>query len=50
MGFWSGVREDIRTVLDLDPAARSGIEVVLTYPGLHALWAHRWRTDCGSGI
>jgi len=41
MGFWSGVREDIRTVLDLDPAARSGLEVALTYPGLHALWAHR---------
>lgn len=34
-------REDIRTVFDRDPAARSWIEVLLCYPGLHALWAHR---------
>jgi len=41
MGFWKSVSADIRNVLELDPAARSKIEVVLTYPGLHALWAHR---------
>lgn len=41
MGFWSSVREDLRTVLELDPAARSKVEVALTYPGLHAIWAHR---------
>jgi len=35
------IREDIRTVISKDPAARSVAEVVLCYPGLHALWAHR---------
>jgi serine O-acetyltransferase len=35
------IREDIQTVFDKDPAARSTLEVVLCYPGLHAIWAHR---------
>jgi serine O-acetyltransferase len=35
------VREDIRTVFAKDPAARSWVEVLLCYPGLHALWIHR---------
>lgn len=34
-------REDIRTVFAKDPAARSTIEVLTCYPGLHALWLHR---------
>ncbi len=34
-------REDIKTVYAKDPAARSMAEVVLCYPGLHALWLHR---------
>ncbi|MFW5967125.1 MAG: serine O-acetyltransferase [Persicimonas sp.] len=33
--------EDIRAVRRADPAARTPLEVVLTYPGLHALWLHR---------
>lgn len=33
--------EDIRAVCLNDPAARSPLEVVLVYPGLHALWLHR---------
>ncbi len=33
--------EDINTVFREDPAARSRWEVLLCYPGLHALWAHR---------
>jgi serine O-acetyltransferase len=33
--------EDIRTVFREDPAARSKWEVLLCYPGLHALWSHR---------
>ena len=41
MGFISRLREDIGTVFDCDPAARSVLEVVLTYPGLHAIWLHR---------
>lgn len=34
-------REDLSNVFDQDPAARSKIEVVLTYSGLHAIWSHR---------
>jgi serine O-acetyltransferase len=33
--------EDIRTILARDPAARSTLEVIFCYPGLHALWFHR---------
>ena len=33
--------QDVDAVLKHDPAARSRAEVVLTYPGLHALWLHR---------
>ena len=32
---------DLNAVLDRDPAARNKFEIILTYPGLHALWAHR---------
>jgi serine O-acetyltransferase len=35
------IREDIQTVFEKDPAARSLLEVILCYPGLHALWIHR---------
>lgn len=35
------IRNDIRAVIDNDPAARSVFEVVFTYSGLHAIWAHR---------
>lgn len=35
------IREDIQSVLDRDPAARNTLEVLLCYPGLHAVWAHR---------
>ena len=33
--------EDVRTVFDKDPAARTWWEVLTCYPGLHATWAHR---------
>ncbi len=33
--------KDIRAVFDRDPAARNLLEVLLTYPGLHALLMHR---------
>ena len=36
-----GIREDIRTVFKKDPAARSTLEVICCYPGLHAVWIHR---------
>ena len=35
------LREDIQTVFTKDPAARSVLEVLFCYPGLHALWFHR---------
>jgi serine O-acetyltransferase len=33
--------EDVKSVLERDPAARSKLEILLCYPGLHALWGHR---------
>lgn len=34
-------RSDIETILENDPAARNKLEVIFTYSGLHAIWAHR---------
>lgn len=36
------IRKDVQSVLDRDPAARNVLEVLLCYPGLHAIWAHRF--------
>jgi serine O-acetyltransferase len=36
------IHDDIQSVLDRDPAARNIPEVLLCYPGLHAIWAHRF--------
>ncbi|WP_136055010.1 serine O-acetyltransferase EpsC [Microbacterium sp. K24] len=41
VSVWAHVREDITAARLRDPAARSGVEVALLYPGLHAIWAHR---------
>jgi serine O-acetyltransferase len=38
--FFRSAREDVAAVFESDPAARSYFEVVLLYPGLHAVWAH----------
>lgn len=35
------LKEDIRVVFERDPAAKSVLEVLLCYPGLHAVWFHR---------
>ena len=35
------LRNDIRSVFARDPAARSWLEILLCYPGLHAIWGHR---------
>jgi serine O-acetyltransferase len=35
------MKEDIQSVYDRDPAARSTLEIVLSYPGLHAIWGYR---------
>ena len=49
-GLLAEVRRDTDSILDRDPAARSRIETMLTYPGLHAVWAYRmahrlWEQD-----
>ena len=45
------IKEDIEVVFERDPAARNIIEVLLCYPGLHAIWFHRiahwlWTHNC----
>jgi serine O-acetyltransferase len=49
MSLFPRIREDIHSVLERDPAARSTLEVLLCYPGLWAVWIHRmshnlWRS------
>lgn len=41
MKFIDRLNRDIECVFERDPAATSKLEVVLNYPGLHAIWAHR---------
>jgi len=47
----SHIREDIQAIISKDPAAKSVVEILLCYPGLHALllhriahkaWIHKW--------
>ena len=40
VSFLKSVREDVAAVFESDPAARSYFEVLVCYPGLHAVWAH----------
>ena len=40
--LFRSIREEVASVLDRDPAAKSVLEVVLCYPGLHAIWAYRF--------
>jgi serine O-acetyltransferase len=35
------LKRDIQVIFDRDPAAKSVLEVVLCYPGLHVIWFHR---------
>lgn len=47
--MWQQLREDIRCVFERDPAARTTLEIITTYPGVHALLFHRlshalWRS------
>lgn len=39
--LWHHLREDVACVFERDPAARNWLEVVTTYPGIHAVWFHR---------
>ncbi len=35
------IKEDVQIVFDRDPAAKSKLEIMLNYPGLHAIWIQR---------
>lgn len=48
-----GIKEDINNIVRKDPSAISKLDVLLNYPGMHAVWAyrlthwlwsHRWKT------
>jgi len=39
--FWTRLKEDIQTIKERDPAAKNYVEILLCYPGLHAIWFHR---------
>ncbi len=41
MPIFKSLREDIRSIFDRDPAARSTLEIVTCYPGVHAMLFHR---------
>jgi serine O-acetyltransferase len=46
----ASLKRDVHAALERDPAARSALEIVLTYPGLHAIWGYRvahwlWQHD-----
>ncbi|QGZ43336.1 serine O-acetyltransferase [Pseudoduganella flava] len=40
------LRQDVRAIIERDPAARNAWEVLTCYPGLHAIVAHRWAHWC----
>ncbi len=39
--YFARIRRDIDSVKERDPAARSTLEILLVYSGLHAIWIHR---------
>lgn len=41
MSLLARIREDIQAAYRHDPAALNSIEILLAYPGLHAIWLHR---------
>ena len=44
--MFSRINEDISSIMQRDPAARSRWEVLTCYPGLHAIVMHRWANAC----
>ncbi|RJF98711.1 serine O-acetyltransferase [Noviherbaspirillum saxi] len=44
--MFSRIREDIASIIERDPAARTRWEVLTCYPGLHAIIMHRWAHWC----
>lgn len=41
MKLFERIKEDIATIKERDPAAKNTLEILLFYPGLHAVWFHR---------
>ncbi len=41
MNLFSRIKKDIEVIKERDPAANNTLEILLTYPGLHAIWFHR---------
>ena len=44
--MFTRINEDISSIMERDPAARSRWEVLTCYPGLHAIVMHRWANAC----
>lgn len=44
--MFSRLQEDISSIIERDPAARTRWEVLTCYPGLHAVVMHRWAHAC----
>ena len=42
MSLIRNITEHVNSILERDPAPRSRLEVLLCYPGLHAVWIHRF--------
>ena len=47
--MFSKLREDIKSIIERDPAARNGWEVFTCYPGFQAIMMHRWAHACWAG-
>ena len=41
ISFWKDYKEDVRSFMEHDPAARSPFEIIFLYPGFKALRSHR---------
>ena len=41
MGVLARMKNNINVIFERDPAPKSKLEVILNYPGLHAIWMHR---------
>ena len=44
--MFSNLRDDIRSIIERDPAARNAWEVFTCYPGFQAIMMHRWAHAC----
>jgi serine O-acetyltransferase len=44
--MFRNLRQDINSIIERDPAARNGWEVLTCYPGLQAIVLHRWAHWC----